>query len=154
MSVIATRNDFFTPTAKELKRKCVPAPELGEDRVVIMRSMTGRELTAWQQSSYKQRGKKGAKFDLIDNDAKVVVTCAIDEQGTNLFDESDIEWLSVNLGSALLSRLAKEAKVLSGIEEPEDGDDEAKKLPSTTKSESGGASPNGSESPSTKPATE
>ncbi|HZN74931.1 MAG TPA: hypothetical protein VFC00_25125 [Micromonosporaceae bacterium] len=69
----------------------VECPEWGGS--VRLRSITGAQRDAYEQSLIEQRGNN-RQMNLRNARAKLIVLCAIDEAGARLFAEDDIRALS------------------------------------------------------------
>jgi hypothetical protein len=95
--------------AQDLKREEVAVPEWGGS--VLVRTMTGAERAAWEQSL-----ANGGKIDVSNVRARLVAACTIDESGALLFSAADAQALGAKSGSAL-ERVAKVAQRLNAITE-------------------------------------
>jgi len=95
--------------AQDLKREEVAVPEWGGS--VLVRTMTGAERDAWEQSL-----ANGGKIDVSNVRARLVAACTIDESGALLFSAADAQALGAKSGSAL-ERVAKVAQRLNAITE-------------------------------------
>jgi hypothetical protein len=96
--------------AQDLKREEVAVPEWGGS--VLVRTMTGAERDAWEQSLVAN----GGKIDVSNVRARLVAACTIDESGALLFSAADAQALGAKSGSAL-ERVAKVAQRLNAITE-------------------------------------
>jgi len=95
--------------AQDLKREEVAVPEWGGS--VLVRTMTGAERDAWEQSL-----AKGGKIDVSNVRARLVASCVVDEAGSLLFTAADAQALGAKSGLAL-ERVAKVAQRLNAITE-------------------------------------
>ena len=95
--------------AEDLKREVVPVPEWGGD--VIITTMSGAQRDAWEMSLVV---KGGGRADVSNVRAKLVVCCAIDEEGNLLFSPEDAVALGAKSGAAL-ERCAKAAQRLNKL---------------------------------------
>ena len=108
--------------ADDLPRETVEVPEWGG--AVIVQGLTSRQRDLFEASIQKRRpgGKKRHKDqqeteDRIDLDnfrAKLVVRCVVDEQGSRIFGDQDIETLGAKSAQAV-SRLFDVAQRLCGM---------------------------------------
>jgi hypothetical protein len=96
-------------SAQDLKREEVAVPEWGG--AVLVRTMTGAERDAWEQSL-----ANGGKIDVSNVRARLVAACTIDESGALLFSAADAQALGAKSGAAL-ERVAKVAQRLNAITE-------------------------------------
>jgi hypothetical protein len=99
--------------ADDITSERVPVPEWGGD--VMVRGLTGRQRDAWEASLSVRQGKKMVP-DMRDFRARLVVRCVVDETGTLVFHDGDIESLT-NKSGAALDRIYDAAAKLSGISE-------------------------------------
>lgn len=99
---------------KDLPSEVVIVPEWGGTEVEI-RGLSGKGRDQFEIWLQVQKGKK-IVMDATNVRAKLVVLCAVNEQGERVFTEGDIEWLGEKSGSAL-DRLAMAAMRLSGMSE-------------------------------------
>jgi hypothetical protein len=130
----------------------VEVPEWGG--TVRIRSLTGEERDAYEASMVQQVGKK-AKANLRNMRAKLVAMSAINEDGTQQFDQADVMRLGQS-NAAALDRLFEAAQRLSGlsdedVKEMEEGFEPAPNGASTSGSPSPSASPSASSSPAPAP---
>jgi len=109
-----TRKDLLKRQELEIRKV-----DLGNDEFVFVREMSGRQRDAFEQSMMVEvdDGKGGSKFkqSLSDFRAKLVVNTACDSKGKPLFELSDMETLSVNMGASRLDKIADAAKELNRI---------------------------------------
>lgn len=96
---------------KDIVKEEVEVPEWGGS--VFVRTMTGTERDALENSVVIQKGKKRTT-NMENFRAKVVAHSVCDEKGDLLFTEADIEALSQKSSSAL-QRLFDVAARLSGL---------------------------------------
>lgn len=104
----------------------VRLPELG-DVTMLMRGMTGVERDVFEASCWEGRGKARA-FVTRGLRAKLVASCAVDDQGHRLFTDADVEALG-QVRADMLDRLFGVAQRLSGMSD-RDLDDLGLALPS------------------------
>jgi hypothetical protein len=105
--------------ADDILKETVAVPEWGGE--VLVRGLTAAELDKYQVSMLQQRGKKQVA-NLENVRTKLVVLCVVDEDGKNLFDETDLKALSKKSGAAI-SRVFEVAQRLSGL-----GDEEIQEM--------------------------
>jgi hypothetical protein len=95
--------------ADDLKKEIVSVPEWGGE--VIISAMTGYARDAWEQHLVQ------SKDNVLSNiRARLVVACAVDEEGNRLFTEGDV----IALGEksvAALERCVKVAQRLNRLTE-------------------------------------
>lgn len=103
--------------ADDLVHEDVPVPEWGKDGEVRIVGMSGTDRNAYQ-SSLVRIGPNGKPqgVNLDDQTAKLLSRCIVDEDGKRLFTNKDIGALGAKNG-AVLERLAKVAKRLSGLQD-------------------------------------
>jgi hypothetical protein len=99
--------------ADDLKRETIAVPEWGGD--VIVKSLTGVERDAFEDSVVKQRGKS-RELNLRNARARLVSLSLIDEAGNRLFTDADVELLGKK-SAAALDRVFSAAQRLSGLTE-------------------------------------
>lgn len=99
--------------ADDIEIRKVEIPEWGG--YVYVRGMTGKERDDYEASLVKQRGRD-TQVNMRNARAKLVVLCAVDEQGNKLFSESDIAKISRKSAKAI-DRIFAVARELSGITE-------------------------------------
>lgn len=94
----------------------VPVPEWGEGAEVRVRSLSGAEREAWEQSMLVAGpgGTRVARKGGTDNRARLLVRCIVGEDGEPMFTEADIKDLNTKDG-AVLDRLVDVAKRLSKL---------------------------------------
>ncbi len=108
---LLTRDQILA--AEDLKRETIDVPEWGGD--VIVRSLTGAERDAFEDSVVRQRGKT-RELNLRNARARLVSLSLIDESGTRLFSDGDVEALG-RKSAAALDRVFAAAQRLSGLTE-------------------------------------
>ncbi|MFI6819269.1 hypothetical protein ACIBG7_43260 [Nonomuraea sp. NPDC050328] len=123
MTNLLTRDQLFQ-VAADLPWQDVPIRKPPNGEVIgtmRLRGMTGEESTEWQDSSVQVKGKtrRQSKHTL----AMLIVTCAINEDGSEVFDRRDVMKVS-QMPGYVLQQLGEVALVLSGLGE----DDEAREL--------------------------
>src|SRR5688572_23855812 len=89
----------------------VSVPEWGGE--VRLRGLTGAELDEYQASLVIQTAGGGQKANLRNATAKLVARCAIDADGSPLFEAKDLLKLS-SKSAVALSRLSAVAQRLNG----------------------------------------
>jgi hypothetical protein len=95
--------------ADDLKKEIVSVPEWGGE--VIISAMTGYARDAWEQHLVQ------SKDNVLTNiRARLIVACAVDEQGNRLFTESDVMALGEK-SVAALERCVKVAQRLNRLTE-------------------------------------
>lgn len=120
-------------SADDRRFEVVPVPEWGGE--VRLRSLTGAERDEFEAKSLTGSGKK-QRVNPRHLRARLIAMCAVDEQGSPLFDVSDVISLS-NKSAAALERLFEVASRLAGldeedVEELEQGFGTAQSAPSTS----------------------
>jgi hypothetical protein len=97
-----------------LPREEVPVPEWGGS--VFVRTMTGEEKDAFEESNFAEPDEKGNReFRLWDNyRARLVATVVCDEHGQRLFTVEDVPALAKK-SSVALDRIMDAAKRLNAI---------------------------------------
>ena len=99
--------------ADDREYEVVPCPEWGGE--VRLRSLTGAERDAYEQSLVQTRGKS-REMNLRNARAKLVALCAVDENGNRLFSDADVNALGKK-NAKPLDRLFDVARRLSGLTE-------------------------------------
>jgi len=97
--------------ADDREYEVVPCPEWGGE--VRLRSLTGAERDAYEQSLVQTRGKS-REMNLRNARAKLVALCAVDESGKRLFTDADVNALGKK-NAKPLDRLFDAARRLSGL---------------------------------------
>lgn len=105
-----TKDAIFA--ASDLTTETVACPEWGGD--VIIRSMTGTQRDAYEQSLMTKDDAGNFAVDTENMKVKLVVYTAVDEAGNALFAAADIPALS-GKSAAVIERLANVATRLSGL---------------------------------------
>ena len=106
---LLTRDDILN--ASDLARERVEVPEWGG--AVLVRALTGRERDAYESSIVHPNGR-AMKYTLTNMRARLVSLSVIDEAGTRLFSDSDVELLG-RKSAAALERVFEAAQRLSGL---------------------------------------
>lgn len=104
---------------QDLVHEDVSVPEWGA--VVRIRALTGLERDRYEESLtiVRQQGKKQTREAHMANArAKLVALCAINEDGTPLFERAQVDALGAK-SAAALDRLFDAALRLSGLKEAE-----------------------------------
>lgn len=101
-------------TASDLPTEKVPVPEWGG--TVLVRGLTAAERDAYDMSLVEQReGVQGISLTNMTNmRARLVARCVVDEKGTRLFNDEDVEALGQKSGTPI-DRIAEVARRLSGM---------------------------------------
>ena len=97
--------------ADDREYEVVPCPEWGGE--VRLRSLTGAERDAYEQSLIETRGRS-REMNLRNARAKLVALCAVDERGNRLFSDADVAALG-RKNAKPLDRLFDAARRLSGL---------------------------------------
>jgi hypothetical protein len=98
--------------SSDLKTVTVEVPEWGGS--VLVRSMTGADRDAFEQTLTK-KDEKGARVSDVSNlREKLTAMTVVDEAGNRLFSESDVQALAKK-SAAALTRIADAAQVLNGM---------------------------------------
>lgn len=108
---LLTRDQILA--ADDLKRETLEVPEWGGE--VIVRSLTGTERDAFEDSVVKQRGNS-RELNLRNARARLVSLSLIDEAGNKLFTDKDVDLLG-RKSAAALDRVFAAAQRLSGLTE-------------------------------------
>lgn len=99
--------------ARQRPTETVPVPELGGD--VVLRGLSGRERDAFEESLFVQKGKKRER-NMANVRARLVALCAVDDQGSRLFTDADVELIG-EMRADVVDRLFDVAQRLSGLRE-------------------------------------
>ncbi len=99
--------------ASDIQQESVEVPEWGGS--VIVRGLTGAQRDRFEASMFGQRQGKPV-FRLQNLRAQLVMLSVVDEQGKQLFDESDVMALGQK-SAAALQRIWNVAQRLSGLTE-------------------------------------
>lgn len=108
---LLTRDQILA--VEDLKRETIDVPEWGGE--VIVKSLTGAERDAFEDSVVRQRGKT-RELNLRNARARLVSLSLIDESGSRLFSDGDVEALG-RKSAAALDRVFAAAQRLSGLTE-------------------------------------
>jgi hypothetical protein len=111
-----TRDEILSKAV--LKRETVTVPDLGGD--VILQEMSGTQRDAWEQS-LQSRDKQG---NLVNARAKLVVATLVNEDGTRMFSDDDVDCVG-EIPFSVLDRICDVALRLNHLR-PQDVE-EAKK---------------------------
>lgn len=113
---LLTRNELLI---KEVLKK--EKVDLGDDKFVYVRQMTGRERDRFEQSLLKEKKGKGGAVDyersMEDFRAKLAVNTVCDEEGNNILKPEDYPTLSQNMSAAKLEAIINKAQELNRITE-------------------------------------
>lgn len=119
MGKLLTKEDILQ--VQDLPTERVVIEEWGGE--VLVRGLTAAERDAFEQSITERRGD--TIIPKLDNiRAKLVARCVINEDGSRMFDDADIEALG-RKSAAALDRIFSVAQKLSGMR-PEDLEQMAK----------------------------
>lgn len=99
--------------AQDIESVILDIPEWGG--TINVRGMSGHERDQFEQSLIQQRGKD-QRVNMKNARAKIVVLCAVDEDGNRIFTDTDISALGRKSAKAL-DRIFTVAQDLSGIKE-------------------------------------
>jgi hypothetical protein len=96
--------------------------ELGEDKYVFVRQMSGRERDHFEQSLIKTTKNAKGQTETIEQSledfrAKLAVAVLCDEEGNMLLGPHDIATLSQNMSAVSLDRIVTEAQRINSITE-------------------------------------
>ena len=105
--------------SSDLKTATVEVAEWGGS--VIVRTMTGADRDAFEQTLVVTDDKGNRKTDLTNMRAKLVAMTVVDEAGNRLFTESDIVLLARKSASAL-SRVFDAAQSINGMADSSEGE--------------------------------
>ena len=108
---LLSRSEILTKT--ELARELVHVPAWGGS--IYLRALRADERDEYEQSLMVRRGKT-VEMRMRGARAKLVVACAVDSQGVNIFTPDDVESVG-SLDAATLDRLFEIASRLSGLRE-------------------------------------
>jgi len=97
--------------ASDIKTETVPVPEWGGE--VNVRGLTGAQRDAFEESMFVGRGKD-RKENFANLRARLIVLCAVNEQGQPIFTEKQVDALSKK-SAAALDRVFEAAQRLSGL---------------------------------------
>ena len=124
MSKILNRTEILN--MNDIVVQEVHVPEWGEDAIVYVKGMTGRERDQFEASLVEMRGGGTTHIKLENVRAKLVALTTCDESGKRLFTSKDAEELGKKSASAL-QRLFEVSQHLSGLT-PADVDELVKGL--------------------------
>lgn len=99
-------------SAVDLKREPVPVPEWGGD--ILLQEMDGLSGAEFWDFVGQQQGNKAGRSGGMLIAARLVVACAIDENGIRLFRDEDVEALAKKSSTAI-DRLYDVAARLNGM---------------------------------------
>jgi len=100
--------------ADDLSREFVGVPEWGgEGEGVWVSTMTGAQRDAFEDSIFQTKGKNVTQ-NLKNYRSKLCVQVIVDETGTRLFEDGDIEALAKK-SAKVLDRIVTVAQRLNGI---------------------------------------
>jgi hypothetical protein len=119
--MLISRDEFLS--AQALATEWVPVPELGQDKGVFVRVLSGSERDAWEAGLAELR-KAGNKAHMQNFRARYVAVCACDDQGKPIFSDADVDALGAKSG-VLLDRIFDAARKLNKMF-PESAEAEAK----------------------------
>jgi hypothetical protein len=117
---LLTREQIVDAAKAALPRQTLFVKELDGD--VIIRGMSGAELSLFNESLFTGKGKK-RKVVTVNIQAKMAVRCLEDSDGHRLFQDSDADWLG-NMRADALGRIFKAIQELSGLGDDDDDEDE------------------------------
>lgn len=128
-------------TRNTLKRKVVDIPEWGGQ--ITLRELTGREAIQVNQGAVEiSEDRKAGKFDAgkaVRWEALTVSLGWINEDGSHVLAEGDIDQLIASQPYALIERIGKEVRSVSGADKPKPVEDAKKNLTETPSEGSGSA---------------
>src|SRR3990167_4764050 len=107
--MLLTKEQIFA--VSDLDKQTVSVPEWGGD--VVIRTMTGSERDAFEQSLFDQKGKS-AKANMQNLRAKLLAFCLVDDEGGRMFTEHDVGKLGAK-SAKVLYRLYTLARDMNGI---------------------------------------
>jgi hypothetical protein len=95
-------------------------PETGkpEKTTVFVRELSGREKDAFEAGLFSLKGRK-QKVNLDDVRARMAVLVCCDEQGKNIFQPEDVEWLTKK-SVRPLTRIYNAAKELNDLDDEDE----------------------------------
>ena len=100
----------------------IPVPEWGDGAVLYCQTISGDEISEWENLYSGKRGKDKKISDSKGIKAALIVRAACDENRRKVFEPEDAEWLG-SKSNAPLARLWDAACEMNGI-----GEDTTKKL--------------------------
>lgn len=101
---------------QDIKIQEVPVPEWGGS--VFVKSLTGKELDAYQAGIVKMRGDKVQGVNMDNMRARMCAMAICDADGKRLFSDSDVELLAAK-NSGALNRVFLVVQQLSGLTDEE-----------------------------------
>jgi hypothetical protein len=110
MSKILSKADILA--ASDLATETVEVPEWGG--AVIIRGMTGTQRDAYENSLMVKEGDGKYRVDTENMRVKLVLYCAVDEAGNQLFDATELAALA-GKSAAVIERLFNAAQTLNGL---------------------------------------
>lgn len=110
MSKILSKADILG--ASDLATEQVEVPEWGG--AVIIRSMTGIQRDAYENSLMAKGADGRYSVDTENMRVKLVLYCAVDEQGNQIFDASELSALA-GKNAGIIERLFNAAQNLNGL---------------------------------------
>jgi len=113
--MLISREELLAATA--LPEETVDLPELGPDKQVRMRGLTGAQRDSWEASLITFKGND-RRVNARNARARLISMSAVDEQGKRLFSPADIEALG-NLSAKIIQRLYEVALRVSGVTDDE-----------------------------------
>lgn len=100
--------------ASDIVQEVVATPEWGTGTGVIIQGMTGVDRDAYETSMREEDSKGRQKANFKNLRARLIAFSAVDEDGSRIFTESQVEELG-NKSAKVLDRLFDTAQRLSGI---------------------------------------
>jgi len=134
------KRDALKGRPEKLATEQVPTPEWADVGIADMtiREMTSLELDRWQMDCHEKKRKKlGGKLAFR---ASAIVRCALDDDGSKMFQESDASWLALK-GASVISRIFAAIRRLNNLDDDDSEDGTPEKNPSA--SDTSGASATG-----------
>lgn len=127
---LLTKQDILNAPDRAFEE--VPVPEWGG--AVRVKSLSGRERDAFEASLVKGSGKNRSS-DFVNMRARLCAVCIVDEAGTRVFEDNEVEMLGAK-SAAALDRVFGVAQRLSGM-----SDEDVKELEKNSGAGPAGASP-------------
>lgn len=109
--MLISRDELLSATT--LPEEVVELPELGPDRQVKIRGLTGAQRDAWESSLIKYKGND-RQINARNARARLVSMSAVGADGKRLFSTADIEALG-NLSAKIIQRMYEAALRVSGV---------------------------------------
>lgn len=97
--------------AQDIQKELVKVPEWGGD--VYVKMMTGKERDTFESSLFETKGDD-RKQNLVNMRARLAAMTIVDDNGTRLFSDDDVNALGKKSARAL-DRIFKVAQKLNGI---------------------------------------